>query len=155
MLEILKIRKAEERDVESIRLVLERYALERLLLPRSSKNIFENISSFLIADIKGTFAGCVAIRDFNSGLYEIRSLAVPPEFTGHGIGLKLVRSTVELLEKKGKCRIFALTLRPKLFLKLGFKLVSKDLFPEKIWSDCAVCPKKEHCDEDAVLMEVN
>lgn len=155
MLELLKIRNAGEKDVEDIRMLLERYAIERLLLPRSSKDILENISSFIIADVQGKFAGCVAVRDFNSDLYEIRSLAVPPEFTGHGIGLKLVRSTVESLGLKGKCRVFALTLRPKLFLKLGFKLVSKDLFPEKIWSDCAVCPKKNHCDEDAVLLEVN
>jgi amino-acid N-acetyltransferase len=32
--------------------------------------------------------------------------------------------------------------------------VDKALFPEKIWSDCQACPKRDRCDEEAVLREV-
>ena len=54
----------------------------------------------------------------------------------------------------GPFRVFALTYQEKFFRHLGFRIVDKSLFPEKIWSDCAVCPKKDRCDEIAVLMEI-
>ncbi len=50
-------------------------------------------------------------------------------------------------------RVFALTLRSNFFIRLGFQLVSKERFPEKIWNDCDNCPKQDCCDEDAVLLE--
>ena len=38
--------------------------------------------------------------------------------------------------------------------KLGFKTVSKDTLPEKVWSVCVKCYKFNHCDEIAVLLEL-
>ena len=40
------------------------------------------------------------------------------------------------------------------FRRLGFQVVDKYSFPPKIWSDCCVCPKKDHCDETAVMIGV-
>jgi hypothetical protein len=33
-------------------------------------------------------------------------------------------------------------------------VIDKYTFPPKIWSDCCVCPKKDHCDETAVVIDV-
>ncbi len=59
-----------------------------------------------------------------------------------------------LRERGEKARVFALTYRADFFQTLGFRIVDKGMFPEKIWSDCIICPKRYRCDETAVLLEV-
>ena len=51
-------------------------------------------------------------------------------------------------------RVFALTLEPTFFDRVGFEVVSKDDLPMKVWSDCARCPKQQNCDEIAVAKMV-
>jgi len=150
------IRKAVESDARHIAGLLNNYAAEQLLLPRSEEDIMKYLGNFVVAEMEsGVFAGCAALRDFGDGLYEVRSLAVKKEFAGKRIGSKLVSFLVERLEKNGKSsRVFALTYRAAIFKRLGFHTVSKDLFPQKIWSDCSVCPKKDHCDEEAVMLVI-
>lgn len=149
------VRHAVESDVQGITSLLETYAKQQLLLPRTAKEVQKHISSFIVAEVDGVFVGCAALRDFHQWLYEVRSLAVYPEFNGMGIGSALINFSVDILRKEGKnCRLFALTRRPELFIKLGFKRVAKDLFPEKIWTDCAVCAHKDNCDEDPVMLVI-
>jgi amino-acid N-acetyltransferase len=147
------IRPAEKKDVGPITELLNIYAKEQLLLPRTSEDVLMRLSNFNVAETNNEFAGCVAVRDFGENLFEVRSLAVRKKYEGQGIGSKLVAGAVESLKQKTPCRIFALTYRSQLFIRLGFSMVSKDLFPQKIWSDCAVCAKKDCCDEEAVLLE--
>lgn len=40
-------------------------------------------------------------------------------------------------------------------MKNGFTVVEKDIFPEKVWTDCIHCPKQHACDEIAVLKILN
>ena len=40
------------------------------------------------------------------------------------------------------------------FQRLGFAVTDRHQFPEKIWSDCAQCPKHTCCDEIAMIFEV-
>ncbi len=51
-------------------------------------------------------------------------------------------------------KIFTLTLEPEFFEKLGFERVPKEALPMKVWSDCAKCPKEDHCDEIALVYEL-
>ena len=151
----LVVRPAVEDDVSSICGLLDEYAGEKLLLRRSREDILEKLKNFQVGEVDGEFAGCLALRDFGDGLYEIRSLAVRKKFNNSGFGSRLVSGAVERLRKLGcPVRVFALTYRAHFFVRLGFRIVSKELFPQKIWSDCAVCAKKNCCDETAVLMEV-
>ncbi len=156
MMESLLIRAAVPEDVNNIHDVLELFAKERLLLPRTHLDLLVRIKNFRVAEVDGVFAGCAALRDYGNGLYEVRSLAVLPEYQQQGIASVLVKSQIETLQEKGEqVRLFALTYRANFFQRLGFHLVERDLFPEKIWSDCERCPKKDHCDETAVLMTIN
>ena len=52
-------------------------------------------------------------------------------------------------------KVFALTLDPQFFEKLGFGKVDTDALPMKVWSDCARCPKQQDCDEIAVIRIVS
>lgn len=150
------MRPASEDDVESIWKLLADYAVERLLLPRTREDIRRHLKMFMVAELDGVFAGCVALRDFGGRLYEIRSLAVPKALNGAGVGSALVQAVIDMLKERGHVpsRVFALTYRARLFKRAGFRVVDKSLFPQKIWSDCSLCPKKESCDETAVLLEL-
>ena len=151
----VSVRRAELADVENIHGILQEYAAEGLLLPRTKEDLSRRIGNFRICEKDGFFAGCAALRDYGEGLYEVRSLAVKKAFRGTGLGSLLVAGILELLKKEKKsCRVFALTYRASFFCRLGFRIVSKELFPQKIWSDCSICPKAACCDETAVLIRI-
>ena len=145
------IRKATDSDIDSILSLIEGYVDQGVLLPLETDDIRTRIDSFAVAVIGDKCIACASIRDFGNNLYEIRSLAVDPEYTGRKTGSKLVTFLIENSVSSGG-KIFALTYRTSFFERLGFKLTSKKLFPEKIWHDCEKCPKKDHCDEVAVMM---
>lgn len=150
-----EIRNAKKIDAEKIQKILAKYAEDNLLLPRPIEDIRKNISSFKVAFKNGSLIGCCAAKNYGNKLFEIRSLAVLRRHNGKGVGSELVKKWIQSLKKTKKAkRIFALTYRPALFARLGFNIVSKELFPEKIWTDCAVCSKKEKCDETAVLIQL-
>jgi amino-acid N-acetyltransferase len=150
----LTVRKALASDVTHIHDLLAVYAKKQILLGRTPEDITANLPGFFVAELHGRFVGCVALRDFGGRLFEVRSLAVRHESKGFGIGSAMVAAAVDSLRGSGKCRIFALTYQTAFFQKLGFHLVEKTEFPQKIWSDCDKCPRKDHCDEDALLIEL-
>ena len=152
----LTVRPALPQDVPDIWALLADYAHEKLLLARPQEDILEKLKNFRVGELNGKFICCCALRDFGDHLYEVRSLAVHRDYNNRGIGSELVQGAVDHLKAQGeKCRVFALTYRAHFFQRLGFRIVDKELFPQKIWSDCSKCPKKAHCDETAVLLELN
>lgn len=152
------LRKANENDVMNIHDLLAVYAKDRLLLPRTPEDLRERIGNFSILELNGKFVGCTALRNYGNGLFEVRSLAVCKEMLGKGAGTAMVSALLENLRRERKeelpLRVFALTYRDNFFHQLGFRTVDKEMFPQKIWSDCSICPKKTCCDEIAVLIEV-
>ena len=44
-----------------------------------------------------------------------------------------------------------LTYEQRFFEKLGFEVVAKESLPLKVWSDCVRCPKRDGCDEIAMV----
>lgn len=140
-------------DTAPILRLLRPAAEKGLILPRTYREIANRVSQFVIAEDAGQIVGCVTHKDYSRGLFEVRSLVVAPEMQGRGIGSQLVREIVKVCKGKGARRIFALTYRPRLFEKLGFCRVEKNLFPEKVWDDCLRCPKRDSCDETAMLLK--
>src|SRR5207248_2834491 len=84
-------------------------------------------------------------------LAEVRSLAVDESHLGQGLGRQLVNWTVEEARRLQIRRLFALTYEQAFFDKLGFEVVDKDSLPLKVWSDCVRCPKRDGCDEIAMV----
>ncbi len=153
---LAEIRPATPEDVRRIHDFFQPFVERRQILPRSEEEISQNLGCFLLAvGVKdGTLLGTVALRDFGSGLFEIRSLTVAKECEGQGLGTRLVKASVELAKQQGAQRIFTLTMRPGLFQRCGFNQVCIMRFPGKVQVDCMNCPKKEQCDEVALLLEL-
>ena len=152
-LDLVKIFPALASDAEKIPLLLAPYVERQSVLPRQPDEILQHLGNFLVARrSNGELVGVVALRDFGSGLQEIRSLAVSAAYSGRGLGSKLLLAAIELARKRGAKQVFALTLRPRLFQRLDFDLVEKEQFPQKVWADCSKCPKLDCCDEIAVSL---
>jgi len=151
-MEKIQIRNAEKKDVDSICRILSPYAKRKLVLPRTPEEISTHVRNFCVAEKNGRVIGCCAYRDYGSNLFEIRSLAVSSRSAGAGAGSRLVKFMIARIARKG-VKIFALTTSAGFFHRFGFRTVEKDMFPQKIWSDCSKCPKLNDCDEEAVLLE--
>jgi amino-acid N-acetyltransferase len=150
----MNIRSAKIPDVKAIYSLINFYAERDKMLFRSMADIYENLQAFLIAELDGNVVGCCALQIIWSDLAEIKSLAVDEENKEKGIGKMLVAAAAEQAAELGLPKVFALTLNPVFFEKMGFKIVEKDSFPMKVWSDCARCPKQQNCDEIAVIKTV-
>ena len=151
----LRFRPAEARDDTTIFDLIQRAAKNGLVLPRTVEEIDAALPQFLVVeDSKNAVLGCVALRDYGDGLVEVRSLVVCPSKRGHGIGTMLVDKAVHMARERGMTTVFTLTYRPHIFERLGFSVVDKHRFPQKVWADCRRCPKRDHCDEIALIFEV-
>lgn len=147
------VRKASPADVDAIFSLVELYTANGIVLRRSKEDILQHIGNFYVATLQNEPCACCAVRDFGNELLEVRSLVVDPAFQGRGIGKVMLKKIIaDLLAQRENWRLFTLTLQVEFFRKLGFKEVNKELFPEKIWSDCSKCPKFNCCDETALLL---
>lgn len=151
---VVTIRPAQPDDVDAIFELLELYTASGIVLKRSKEDISGYLANFIVAVVNGSVCGCCAARDFGHDLLEVRSLVVSPVCQGKGVGKKLVSSIIDRLNKERNVwRLFTLTLQVDFFKSLGFSVVEKEIFPEKIWSDCSKCPKFNCCDETALVLE--
>ncbi len=150
------IRDATIKDAEEIHSIISDFAeLDRMLF-RSMASIYEDIQTFIVAaDDNGELLGCAALAVMWADLAEVKSLAVRRDSGGMGIGKKLVERIIEKARGLGISQLMALTLEPKFFEKLGFVEIEKRKLPMKVWSDCANCPKQDHCDEVAFILQLD
>jgi amino-acid N-acetyltransferase len=150
----MKVRKAKITDAKAICSLVSFYAELDKMLFRSLSDIYENIQAFTIAQVNEEVVGTCALQVVWSDLAEIKSLSVKDKSRSTGIGKGLVQAACQQARELGITRIFALTLEPAFFIKLGFDVVEKDKLPMKVWSDCARCGKQDHCDEIAVMRQL-
>jgi len=150
----MKVRNAKIPDAEAIYSLVSNYAERDKMLFRSMADIYENLQSFTVAELHGNVVGCCALQIVWSDLAEIKSLAVDEANKGAGAGKMLVAAAIEQAHQLGIPRVFALTLEPDFFEKMGFGIIEKELLPMKVWSDCARCPKQQNCDEISVIKKL-
>ena len=150
-----KVRWATVADAAGIHDLLQRYAKLGRLLPRSTEEIVERLSSFLVSEQNSALAGCASLEVFTPELGEVRSLAVDPNFARLGHGRMLVEQLEDEARRRGLQRLMALTYVPDFFDKLGFKTTAMDTLPKKVFGVCVTCPKFNHCDEIAMVKSLD
>lgn len=151
------VRVATQNDIEAIHRLVDPLAATAVLLPKSTEKIREDLSDTLVYHNQGEVIGVGNTVDYGDNLFEIRGLCVDSNMQGLGVGRALVEALVSLLKEKNleqNMTIFALTYIPGFFQHLGWAVVSKHDFPQKIFKDCEYCARKLDCPETAVEIRV-
>lgn len=148
-------RRAVSQDVDALYELIQGYAEKGIMLPRSKEALLRHIDTFVVAEAEGRFVGCGSLFRLGNDLVEIRSLGVTDGHKGMGIGRKVVDFLVEEAREEGIPKVMALTYEVAFFQKNGFSIVEKEIFPEKVWTDCVHCKKQHCCDEIAVLKRLD
>ena len=149
------VRPALVADMKQVEALINRFARDNLMLPKTVEHLNRNFREFVVAvDDQERVVGCAALRVYNETLAEVGSLAVAETAHGQGVGRRLVERILDEGRALGLKTVFALTLQELFFHRLGFRTVQKEMFPLKVWADCRMCPKLHACDEVAVAVEL-
>jgi len=147
----LVTRKAVMHDIPPILDLINAYAAQGIMLPRTEFELSEAIRDFTVVTLGGELLGCGALHFYTPTLGEIRSLAVHQRAKTRGVGRELVDALVEEAQEYELDAVFAFTYVVDFFRKVGFHEVERGALPLKAWKDCVRCPKFQACDEIAVL----
>jgi len=146
----ISVRKALLTDVKPLVGLINGFAAQGIMLPRTEFELAENIRDFTVAVVDGELAGCGALHFYGPHTGEIRSLAVRPDCQHMGIGRSIMEALEAEAQAHGLRSVFAFTYIPDFFAKLSYREVDRRLLPAKVWKDCLRCPKLQCCDEIAV-----
>lgn len=147
----IECRKARPEDVDALHDLIREYAEKGIMLPRSREALLRHIDNFYVAEVDGRLIGCGSLFRLGSDLVEIRSLGLAEGYKGLGIGSRLLELLIAEARAMRVPKVMALTYAVDFFRKNGFEVVDKDIFPEKVWTDCVHCSKRDRCDEIAML----
>jgi len=145
------IRQATVHDVPRIAEVINSHAELGKMLFKSYAQLYEGLRDFAVCEVDGKIVGCGALSIIWADLSEIRSLAIDEQSRGRGYGRQLVDWCLAEARRLQIRRIMSLTYEQAFFAKMGFEVVDKDTLPLKVWSDCVRCPKRDGCDEIAMV----
>lgn len=148
------IRKAKIGDIKQIQVLINYFAKQDLMLPRSLNELYENLRDFWVMQEKNKIVGCCALHISWDDLVEIKSLAVAKNKQRKGTGRQLLSACIEEAKKIGARRIFVLTYKPDYFKKFGFKRIKNTALPHKIWAECINCCKFPDCQEIAMVKQI-
>jgi amino-acid N-acetyltransferase len=148
-------RKAQLADLDALVALIQMYAEEGIMLPRSREALQRQLSMFIVADDDGELIGCGSLMKLGDDLVEIRSLGVLSRYQGRGVGRQIVETLIEMATTMKVPKVMALTYQVAFFERLGFTVVPKEIFPEKVWKDCIFCKKQHACDEIAVMKRLD
>lgn len=144
------IRPAAVRDIRGIHRLLNHYAREGLLLPRSLNELYESVRDFVVAAADDAVVGCCALHVSWEDLAEVKCLAVAESHRGSGLGRRLVEQCLTQAAALGIDTVFCLTYQVEFFARLGFVVVDSKRLPHKVWGECVHCPRFPDCDETAM-----
>ena len=113
------VRRARTSDVPAIKQLVDTYA-GKILLEKNLVTLYEAVQEFWVAEVDAQVIGCGALHVFWSDLGEIRTVAVEPASTGHGVGHAIVEQLLEVARELKLQRIFVLTFETDFFGKHGF-----------------------------------
>jgi amino-acid N-acetyltransferase len=146
-MEKTNLRYAKITDSNDIYELIESYAKNGEMLHRSLNSIYENIQKFIVIEKENKIIGCGSLHVSLKNLAEIKSLAVKKNSQRQGIAKRIVEQLQYNALYLGIHKIFVLSFKTIFFKKLGYKIVSKKMFPHKIWNECINCYIFPNCKE--------
>lgn len=151
----MRVRPAHTEDVKKIATIIAHHASQGLMLPRSAGALSAAVDSYIVADAGGQIVGCGGLDVYTADSAEIYGLATASEGSPPGTGKAIVQALIARARKQKIAKVFALTLAPGFFAKMGFKTAAHTDLPLKVWKDCVACPKYGNCDEIAMVLALN
>jgi len=145
-------RHAKLSDVEDIINLINYYAEQGLMLPRTRSALYEGIREVIVAVEDDRIVGTGALHITWDDLAEIRALAVEESYRGKGLGRKIVELLLEEAKELHCPKVFTLTYQVDFFKHMGFEITEKDSMPHKVWKECINCVKFPNCDENALIL---
>ena len=151
--EKLTTRKARLRDVGEMSRIVNFYAVQQQMLPKTHLQLYENLRDFsVVEDEEERIIACGALHIYWENLAEIRAIAVAEGMNRKGIGTLLTECLIEEARELGLEQVFCFTYVPKFFNSLGFIQVEHSVLPLKVYNECFQCPKFNKCDEIAMVL---
>jgi amino-acid N-acetyltransferase len=147
----METRKATMRDIPALLELINSYASDGIMLPRTAFEMAEHIRDFSVAVHFGDIVACGALHFYTPVIGEVRSVAVVRNGQRSGTGKRLVSDLEQEARDCDLDTLFAFTYVPGFFEKLGFVGVDRSELPLKAWKDCMRCPKFQCCDEIAMV----
>lgn len=145
------LRRAVPADVPAMADLINRYAEQELMLPKSPETLYRTIRDYVaVVDLSGALVACGGLRIYSADSAEIVGLAVAEGWQGRGLGGTVVGRLVDEARELDIRRVFAMTLSVPFFMRHGFRPLPRPLLPEKERADCAHCPRRFGCRERAV-----
>ncbi|MCC7154436.1 MAG: N-acetyltransferase [Bryobacterales bacterium] len=148
------LRKASMRDIPQMLALINSFARQGIMLPRTEFELSEGVRDFTVLLDGDRLVGCAALHFYGPAIAEVRSLAVDPSLQGAGAGRRLIEALDSEARQFDLDALFAFTYVPGFFSKLGYRQVDRGELPLKAWKDCLRCPKFQCCDEIAVFKEL-
>ena len=151
------LRKARLSDVSGMQLIINHYAEQQLMLPKTQLQLYENLRDYSVAadsSAPGHLLGCGALHIYWENLAEIRAVAVSPGIQRKGIGSALVEMMLQEAREFELEQVFVFTYEPKFFSRFGFIQVEHRTMPLKVYNECFQCPKFNTCDELAMVLHL-
>lgn len=151
----MRVRPAEIQDVDRIASIIAHHAVQGVMLPRSIGALSAALDTYVVADEEGRVVGCGGLDVYSAESAEVYGLATAPEGAPPGTGKAIVQALVARARRDRIAKVFALTLAPGFFSKLGFRTTAHSELPLKVWKDCVACPKYGNCDEIAMVLDLS
>jgi amino-acid N-acetyltransferase len=132
------IRPMTSEDVPAVLSIMRPFVEHGNLLPRTDKQILDNLSDYIVYALDGGIRACAALHIYDANQAEIAAVAVDESCTNIGIGPKLIEYLIDRAKKEKLASIFILTTQASdWFENLGFTADDISSMPEKrkeVWS---------------------
>jgi amino-acid N-acetyltransferase len=127
------IRRAWTGDVPGVRRLIDIYTSGGRLLSKATVTLYEDVQEFWVAVSDEQVVGCGALHVMWEDLAEIRTLAVDPDWRGHGIGGRIVAELLSQARRVGVKRVFVLTFETEFFARFGFAQIDGAPVPPAVY----------------------
>ncbi len=145
------LRDATAADAPAIHALIAAHLAEGHLLPRALEEIASHAHRFVVATRRNRVVACAELAPLSREVGEVRSLVVGNEARRLGVAGTILDELLDRARTGGFRKLCAFTHAPAYFVRLGFSIVPHVWLPEKILTDCHLCPQFRQCGQYAVV----
>lgn len=126
------IRSMTTDDIPAVMNLIRPFVEQEILLPRTEESFTTTYKDYIVYELDGGIRACAALHFYDNNQAEIAAVAVEPNYSHIGVGIKLVNYLLSKAKEKNISSVFILTTQTAdWFESLGFKSDSIETMPEE------------------------